>query len=85
MATQVKRPIRATIRTVFQTVIAFATLVPFLVTGVYGNGGDIPAVVAQVVIVAGAITRVMALRQVEEFLQRFVPWLAADPDVSPKA
>jgi len=85
MATQIRRPNRATIRTVVQTVLALATLIPLMVTGVYGNDGDIPAAVAQVLVVAGTITRVMALPQVEEFLQKFAPWLAADPDVSPKA
>ena len=76
--TQVKRPWRATVRTVFQFVLALATLLPFLVTGVYSGSDAAPAVVGQVLAVAAAVTRVMALPQVEDFLQRFFPWLAAE-------
>ena len=76
--TQVKRPWRATVRTVFQFILALATLLPFLVTGVYSGSDAAPAVVGQVLAVAAAVTRVMALPQVEAFLQRFFPWLAAE-------
>lgn len=77
--TQVRRPWKATIRTAFQTGLAFATLVPFVVTGVYTDADATPAIIGQVVVVAGTITRVMALPQVEKFLQDWVPWLAAAP------
>ena len=77
--TQVKRPWRATVRTVFQLVLALATLLPFVVGGVYTNVDQAPAVVGQVLAVAAAITRVMALPAVEAFLQKFAPWLAATP------
>lgn len=76
--TQVKRPWRATVRTVFQFILALLTLLPFLVTGVYHDSDAAPAVVGQVLAVAAAATRVMALPQVEDFLQRFFPWLAAE-------
>lgn len=78
--TQVRRPWRTTVRTVFQLVLALATLLPFLVTGVYGNDDDIPAVVIQLLAVGAAITRVMALPQVEQFLKQFLPFLAAQPE-----
>lgn len=76
--TQVKRPWRATVRTVFQFVLALATLLPFLVTGVYSSADAAPAVVGQVLAVAAAVTRVMALPSVENFLHDWFPWLAAD-------
>jgi hypothetical protein len=77
--TQVRRPWRSTIRTVFQGLVALATLLPFVVSGVYSSEADYPAVVVQVLAVSGAITRVMALPQVEVFLRRFAPFLAAAP------
>jgi hypothetical protein len=76
--TQVKRPWRATVRTVFQFVLALATLLPFILTGVYNDADAAPAVVGQVLTAAAVFTRVMALPQVEDFLQRFFPWLAAE-------
>lgn len=77
--TQVRRPWRSTIRTVFQLVVALATLLPFVAAGVYQDPDTVPAAVAQVLAAAAAITRVMALPQVEAFLRRFAPWLAAAP------
>lgn len=77
--TQVRRPWRSTARTVFQGLVALATLTPFLAGGIYDSSADYPAVVVQVLAVSGAITRVMALPQVETFLRRFAPFLAAAP------
>lgn len=74
--TQVRRPWRATVRTGVQALLAFATLVPFLVGGVYQDG-DYPAIVAQVVAVSAGVSRVMALPQVDDFLRRFAPFLSA--------
>lgn len=79
MTTQTERPWRATIRTTVQMVVALCSLLPFVVTGVYGSA-EAPVAVLQVLAVAGAVTRVMALPQVESFLRTFVPWLAADRD-----
>lgn len=78
-ATQVQRPWRATARTAFAFVVGFAALLPFIVEA---TGLD-PAVypwLAGVLAAAAAVTRIMALQQVEVFLGRFFPWLAADPD-----
>jgi len=36
-------------------------------------------VVAGVPAVAAAITRILALPAVEDFLEKFIPWLAAEP------
>lgn len=81
--TQVRRPWRSTVRTIFQGAVALATLIPFLVTGVYNGDGDYPAAVVQVLGVSGTITRVMALPQVENFLRRYLPWLSAAPAPPP--
>lgn len=77
--TQVRRPWRSTLRTAFQALVALATLLPLVVSGVYSSSADYPAVVVQVLGVAGAVTRVMALPGVENFLRRFLPFLAAAP------
>lgn len=77
--TQVRRPWRSTVRTAFQALIALATLAPLIVGGVYTSSASYPAVVVQVLAVAAAITRVMALPGVETFLRRFAPFLAAAP------
>lgn len=75
--TQVRRPWRATLRTAFQAVIALAAMAPFLVNA-SGLEEQVPAV-AGFLAVAGAITRIMAVPQVEGFLQTFVPFLSASP------
>lgn len=75
--TQSRYPWRATVRTLFAVVVALASLIPDLVAA-GGLDPDAPAV-ARVLAVAAAITRIMALPSVEEFLRRFVPWLAASP------
>lgn len=80
--TQVRRPWRAAVRTIFQIVLALATLLPFIVTGVYGNTGDYPAIIAQLLAVAAGVSRVMALPQVETFLRTFAPFLAAAPKLA---
>ena len=72
--TQVAHPWRATVRTVVQVTVALAALLPFIIEAV-GLSTSLP-IVAGVLAVAAAITRVAALPQVEDFLSRFVPWLA---------
>lgn len=74
--TQTRHPWRATARTIFAVVVALATLLPYVVTE--SGIGTVPGV-SQVLAVAAAITRVLALPQVEAFLQQFVPFLAAAP------
>lgn len=77
--TQLRRPWRATVRTVFQLMLALATLLPFIASGIYDDVDQAPVVVGQVLAVAAGVTRVMAAPQVEAFLKRFAPWLAAAP------
>lgn len=75
--TQVRRPWRATIRTVFAVTVAIAAMAPFLVeaSGVEESAAPVVGFLA----IAGGVTRVMALPQVETFLRRFLPFLAATP------
>lgn len=74
--TQVRRPWRSTARTVFQAAIALASMWALIVATL-----DLPdwAWVSASVAVAGAITRLMALPQVEVFLRSFLPFLSAAP------
>lgn len=76
-ATQVRRPWRSTVRTLVQLALGLAPMLPLLVDAA-GVDDTLPAV-AGALAISGGITRVMALPQVEVFLQRFVPWLAASP------
>lgn len=79
-ATQVRRPWRTTLRTAFQFIVALAALLPVLVETM-GLDAALP-VVGAVLAVAAGVTRIMALPQVEDLLQRFLPWLAASPRAS---
>lgn len=76
-ATQVRRPWRSTVRTLFQLIVGLAPMLPVIVQA-SGVEETAPAV-AGALAISGGITRVMALPAVEAFLQRFVPWLAASP------
>lgn len=75
--TQVRQPWRATLRTVFAVLVAVAAMLPLLVE-TSGLDETLPPV-AGALAIAGAVTRVLALPQVEDFLERFAPWLAAKP------
>lgn len=77
--TQMRRPWRSTARTVFQTLVALAALLPFIAAGVYDDPDSYPYAVGQVLAVAATVTRVMSLPKVEQFLRRFLPFLAAAP------
>lgn len=76
--TQVKRPWRATARTMFQTLVGLASLIPVIAYDVYGEAAP-PALVAQAVAVAGVVAKVMANPAVEAFLQSAFPFLSAEP------
>lgn len=80
--TQVRRPWRATVRTVFQALVSLAALAPLLAVAVEEATGydldGIPFVVA-VLAFSAAVTRVMAIPAVERFLRRFIPFLATEP------
>lgn len=78
--TQVRRPWRATVRTLFAALIGFAPIAapayqaatnqdPALATGWMGTG----------LAIAGGVTRVMAMASVNEFFKSFLPFLAPEP------
>lgn len=73
--TQARHPWRATARTIFAAVIALAAMLPLLVeaSGVDETAGAVAGALA----IAGAITRIMAIPQVNDFLERFLPFLGA--------
>lgn len=75
--TQVQHPWRATARTVFAALVAFSAMWGVIVEA----AGLDPSWqwVAAVTVVTGAVTRLMAVPAVEEFLARFLPFLAATP------
>lgn len=74
--TQSQYPWRAVARTVFAAIVALASLAPAIISGANLDGW---VYAGQVLAVAGAITRVMAIPGVNDWLTRFVPWLAAEP------
>lgn len=74
---QTRYPARATIRTVFQLVVSLAVGLPFIIEAA-GLSEAAPGVAVSLA-VATAITRIMALPWTEEFLERFIPWLSAEP------
>lgn len=76
--TQVRRPWRSTVRTLFQALVALAVLFPILVETTGLDPEDAPWLAIPLA-VAAALARVMALPQVEDFLRRFLPFLAAAP------
>ncbi len=78
--TQTRHPWRATARTVFAAAVAFASLAPVVAATAHVDA--VPAVV-QVLAVAGAITRVLAMPAVDGWLRRYLPLLATTP--APKA
>lgn len=74
--TQTRHPWRATVRTVLAAGVALLSLLPTVAAVAHLDA--VPAV-AQVLAVAGAVTRVLALPGVDAWLRRWVPWLAASP------
>jgi Flp pilus assembly pilin Flp len=76
--TQVRRPWRATTRTVFQAFIGLCALAPILVAEAGLDPAKLPWL-AVVLAVALAVTRVMAIPGVDAWLRRFLPFLAAAP------
>ena len=72
-ATQTRHPWRATVRTLFAVTVALLSLLPVVAATA---GIDTVPAVAQVLVVTGAVTRVLALPQVDDFLRRFLSWLA---------
>lgn len=79
--TQVRRPWRATARTTFQAFLALCVLFPLLVEQTGLRVEDWPWLAIPLA-VAATVTKIMTLPQVEVFLRRFIPFLAATPKES---
>jgi hypothetical protein len=78
--TQVRRPWRTTVRSVFQAVVAGSAAAPLVYQAITQESPEAATGAgATLLLVTGAVTRVMALPSVEEWLRRFVPFLAANP------
>lgn len=73
--TQVEHKWRATVRTVFQVVLALAAIIPLIVPAI--GLSSAAGVGAIVLAVAAAITRLMAEPKVNDFIEKFAPWLRA--------
>lgn len=79
-STQVARPWRTTLRSTFQGLVAFAAVAP----GIYSaatthDAGLATGWAATGLGVAAAVTRIMAMPQVDDFLKKFIPFLATQP------
>lgn len=78
--TQVKHPWRSTARTAFQFVIGAAPLAPVIYHAATSHDpGAATGLAATALAISAGVARVMALPQVDAFLQRFAPFLAAAP------
>lgn len=75
--TQVKRPWRTTARSAFQAFVALCVLFPILVQTAGLDPESFPWLAVPLAVTA-AVTRIMAVPEVEVFLRRFLPFLAAD-------
>lgn len=73
---QVRRPWRATIRTVLTAALALIPILPSMAQA--ADIDEIPTIAAVLATAAG-ITRVLALPAVDQWLDKFIPWLSADP------
>lgn len=78
--TQTRHPWRATARTIFAAGIALLSLLPTIALTAHIE--TVPAV-GQVLGVAGAITRVLAMPGVDAWLRTYLPFLAAEPKETP--
>lgn len=77
--TQVQNSWRTVVRTAVQVIVGLAALTPFVLNAVSsGDPASLGPGAAVALTVSGVITKVMALPQVEAFISRFLPWLAAD-------
>jgi len=74
--TQSQHPWRATVRTVFAATIALVVILPAVADEL---GISQLKWVALAVGVAGAVTRVLAMPQVNEWLKEYLPGLSATP------
>lgn len=75
-SSQSRRPWRAVARTTATAAIALLPILPKI-----ADAADIDHIPIVVIIlaIAAAITRVIAIPEVDDWLDTYLPWLAADP------
>lgn len=79
-ATQTKYPWRAMARTVFQAAVGLAVLAPVIYSAAaQSDPAEAGGWVGVALVISAGITRVMAIPGVNEFLQNYLPFLAAEP------
>jgi hypothetical protein len=77
--TQVKHSWRATVRTVFQGVVGFAALAPAIYQAIEHKDASAATGFAAIALaVSGALTKVMAIPAVNDFIAKYLPFLAAE-------
>lgn len=74
---QVRAPWRTTVRTLFQALIGLCAALPVIVTA--SGVEQTTAGVGLGLAVAAGVTRVMAAPAVNDWIDRYVPWLSAGP------
>lgn len=74
--TQVKRPLRATIRTTLAAIVGFLPILP-TVAKEFGLVEALPWM-AGVLAMSAAVTRILATPQAEKWLETYFPWLTAN-------
>lgn len=76
-ATQTAHPWRATLRTVFAALVALAAMAPPIYSAATNQSPEAATGWSAVMLaITGAVTRVLALPGVDEWLARYMPWLA---------
>lgn len=86
LATQSRHPWRAVVRTVFAALVALAAMAAPIYSAATNNSPEAATGWAAVALaIAGGVTRVLALPQVDEFLHRFAPWLATGENFADEA
>lgn len=84
LATQSRYPWRATARTLFAALVALAAMAGPIYTAATQHAPEAATGLAAVALaICGAVTRVLALPEVDEWLARFVPWLSTGEHTSP--
>jgi predicted phage tail protein len=80
--TQVKRPWRTTARTVFQGIVGAAAMAaPVYEAATHHDAAAATGWAATGLAISAGVTRVMAVPMVNDWLARFLPFLAAQPKV----
>lgn len=86
LSTQSAHPWRATVRTIFAALIALAAMAGPVYTAATNQAPEAATGWAALgLAIAGAVTRILALPQVDAWLHRFAPWLATGADLDADA